>query len=250
MSVEKRQEKDAAPTGKPDERVRQEAGLTMDAPMIADVQAMLFDFEGTLVDFQWKLSEAVEEALQALLDMGFARDRIRSRKYSTLLLEATQMAAEFGLQPDQVRERIGGVYDRYDEDALTRWSLRPGVKDFLQAMKKRGVRAGLVSNIGGRTLFRALSKLGLEGFFEVALSRNDVVNLKPSPDGMNLALERMGVRREGSMFLGDSLDDIHGARNAGLRVMIIAEGENLKEEILRAGPDHVIQGYEELLRIM
>ena len=217
---------------------------------IDGIEVILFDFEGTLVDFQWKLSEAVEEALETLREIGFAKDRIRSRKYSTLLREAMQMAAEFGLQPDQVRERIGDVYDRNDEDALTRWTLRPGVKDFLHTVKKKGIHVALVSNVGGKSLFKALKKLGLEDFFEVALSRNDVLNLKPSPDGINVALERIGASRDNSIFLGDSLDDVNAARNAGLRVMVISEGENLKEEILAAKPDYVIQGYEELLRTM
>src|SRR5208337_59432 len=146
---------------------------------LAGLEAMLFDFEGTLVDFQWKLSEAVEEALQALWDMGFAKDLIRSRKYSTRLAEGGWMAGRAGVQPDEVRERIGSLYDRYDEVALTRWSLRPGAKAFLHAVRNRGVRTGLVSNVGRKTLVRALSTLGLEGLFEVVLSRNDVFNLKP-----------------------------------------------------------------------
>jgi phosphoglycolate phosphatase len=60
----------------------------------------------------------------------------------------------------------------------------------------------------------------------------------------------MGEKRENSVFLGDSLDDVHAARNAGLRVIIIAEGENQRSEILAAKPDHIVQGYEELLHDM
>jgi phosphoglycolate phosphatase len=180
--------------------------------------------------------------------MGFAKDRTRSRKYSTLLPEALKMASELGLKADHVREQIFMVYDRYDADALTRWTLRPLAKDFLHTITEKGIRTGLVSNIGNKTLFRALAKLGLERFFEVALSRNEVLNLKPSPDGIRLALERMGVKKENTIFVGDSLDDIHGARNAGIQVIIISEGENLRDEILAAKPDYVIRSYDELLR--
>ncbi len=212
--------------------------------------AILFDFEGTLVDFQWKLSEAVEEVLQMLEGLGYRRDQIQSRKYSTLLPEVLQMAPGLGLQADEVREKIFTIYDKYDADALTRWAPRPGARDFLEAAKKRLIHCGLVSNVGSKTLSRAMPKLGLEGFFEVALSRNDVANLKPSPDGINLALEKMRVRKEAAIFVGDSLDDVHGARNAGLRVVIISEGENLREEILAAKPDYIIQSYDELLSLL
>jgi len=215
-----------------------------------NINTMLFDYEGTLVDFQWKLSEAVEETLKMLRDLGFAKDRIQSRRYSTLMTEAMQGAVEIGLDPDQVREKIGFVYDRFDEDALTRWAIRPYVKDFLKAIRTNGVHTGLVSNVGGKTLSKALSKLGLEGFFDIALSRNDVLNLKPNPDGINLAIERLGTQKDKSIFMGDSLDDINASRNAGIRVIIITDGENVKEDILAAKPDYVIKGYEELLRAL
>lgn len=219
-------------------------------PSLGNAEAMLFDFEGTLVDFQWRLSEAVEETLKMLSEMGLPKESIQSRKYSTLMPEAMQMATEIGLPPGRVRERIGLVYDRYDEDALTRWSLRPQVKDFLSALRAKGVSAALVSNVGGKTLSKATSKLGIEGYFDFLVSRNDVVNPKPSPEGIHMALERMGKKRENSVFLGDSLDDVHAARNAGIKVIIIAEGENRRSEILAAKPDHIVQDYEELLRDM
>ncbi|MCX5807107.1 MAG: HAD family hydrolase [Proteobacteria bacterium] len=215
-----------------------------------DIDTMLFDYEGTLVDFQWKLSEAVETTLKMLLDVGFAKDRIKSRRYSTLMKEAMQASTEIGLDPDQVQEKIGCIYDQYDEDALTRWALRPGAKDFLLAIRAKGVRTGLVSNVGGKTLTKALSKLGLEGLFNISLSRNDVLNLKPSPDGLNMAMEWLRAKKDKTIFMGDSLDDINAARNAGLRVIIITEGENVKDDILTAKPDHVIKNYEELLRAL
>jgi phosphoglycolate phosphatase len=217
---------------------------------LENIEAMLFDFEGTLVDFQWQLSAAIEETRKMLWKMGFSKDRILSRRYSTLMTEAMQAAAEIGLSPDQVREKIGCLYDRYDEDALTRWALRPKVKNFLNAIRTNGTRTGLVSNVGGKTLTKALSQLGLTEFFDVALSRNDVLNLKPHPDGLNLALQQLGIGKENCIFLGDSLDDINAARNAGIRIMIITDGENIKEDILAAKPDRVIGSYDELLRLV
>ena len=131
----------------------------MRIPSLGNVEAMLFDFEGTLVDFQWRLSEAIEETLKMLSEMGLPKESIQSRKYSTLMPEAMEMAAEIGLPPGRVRERIGLVYDLYDGDALTRWSLRPRVKDFLNALRAKGISAALVSNVGVRLSPRLLRNL-------------------------------------------------------------------------------------------
>ena len=212
-----------------------------------NAEAILFDFEGTLVDFQWQLSAAIAETLEMLWQMGFAPERILSRKYSTLLSEAMQAAAEIGLSPEQVRERIGEIYDRYDEDALTRWTLRPFVLESLIAIKAKGIRTALVSNLGGKTLTAALSKFCLTNYFDIVLSRSDVNNLKPSPDGLHLALAKLGVSKDASVFIGDSLDDVNAAKAAGIRVVIITAGENATEEIQAAQPDQMIRCYKELL---
>jgi len=217
---------------------------------LENIKAMLFDFEGTLVDFQWKLSAAIEETLEMLWKAGFAKDRILSRKYSTLMTEAMQAASEIGLSPDYVREKIGNIYDRYDEDALTRWALRPDVGDLLCAVRAKGIRTALVSNVGGKILTSALSKLCLTEYFDFVFSRNDVLNLKPNPDVLNLALERLGVSNYDSILVGDSLDDVNAAKNAGIRMMIITGGENAKADILAAKPDYVIQCYQELLAVL
>ena len=212
-----------------------------------NAEAILFDFEGTLVDFQWQLSAAIAETLEMLWQMGFAPERILSRKYSTLLSEAMQAAAEIGLSPEQVRKRIGEIYDRYDEDALTRWTLRPFVLESLIAIKAKGIRTALVSNLGGKTLTAALSKFSLTNYFDIVLSRYDVKNLKPSPDGLHLALAKLAVGKDASVFIGDSLDDVNAAKAAGIRVVIITAGENATEEIQAAQPDQMIRCYKELL---
>ncbi len=212
-----------------------------------DLEAVLFDFEGTLVDFQWKIPEAVAEVLEMLLSMGFGKTELKSRKYSTLVREAMEAAPRLDLRPEAVREAIGAVYDRYDEDALTRWKMRPGALDFLFALRSRGVRTALVSNVGAKALAKAITRLGLRPLLDVFLSRNDVANLKPSPDGINLALETLGARRKASLFIGDSLDDVHAAHGAGLRALIITNGETPREEILRAQPHATFERYGELL---
>ncbi len=213
-----------------------------------DVEAFLFDFEGTLVDFQWNLTGAVRETVELLRTSGFPTDRFQGYKYSTLMNEAMKIAVELRQSPDDVRERIGAIYDRYDEDALTRWSLRDGSEDFLSALKTKGIKIGLVSNVGRRALEKALLKLDLHRLFDVVVSRNDVQYMKPSGEGIRLALSRLPVIKEKALYLGDSLDDIQAAKEVGLKVMIILGGENPAPDLLRAQPDYLVNHYDELLR--
>jgi len=210
-------------------------------------QAFLFDFEGTLVDFQWNLSGAVRDTLEMLQSLGFSVDRLQGKKYSLLKNEAMRIAPEIKQSPDQVRKKIDAIYDRFDEDALSRWNLRPQAKEVLTFLKTNGIQTGLVSNVGRRALEGAIKKLGLSPFLDIILSRNEVQQLKPSGEGIRLALKRLQIPKEKALFVGDSIDDIQAAKEVGLRVIIILGGENPGSELLSGGPDFLIQDFSELI---
>ncbi len=222
--------------------------MSMRAINLKESAAVLFDFEGTLVDFQWNLAGAVGETLEMLKASGFSIDKFIGLKYSTLMMEAMRGAAETGQSPAEMRSKIGSIYDQYDEDALSRWTLRPKAGEFLSALKEAEIKTGLVSNIGQRTLRKAFAKLKLDGLFNVVVNRNDVQNLKPDNEGILLALDRLGAAKEQSLFIGDSLDDIQAARAAGIKAMIILGGENKQADLLAARADELFHGFEELLK--
>jgi len=219
----------------------------MQRDCLNDREAILFDFEGTLVDLQWNLQGAVKETLEMLRILRFPIQRLQGMKYSTLMSEALRMAQEIGQSTDRVREKIGVIYDRFDEDALMRWSLRDGSRDFLSALKANGIRIGLVSNVGRKALQKVLLKLDLHPFFNVVVSRNDVQFMKPSGEGLSLALSRLQVIKDKALYVGDSLDDIQAAKATGVKVIIIMGKENSKAELLSAGPDQLIRHFNELL---
>ena len=219
----------------------------MEKHFFKDVEAILFDFEGTLVDPQWNLQGAVKETLEMLRTLRFPIQRLQGMKCSTLMLEALRMAQEIGQSADRVREKIGAVYDRFDEDALMRWNLRDGSKDFLSALKANGIKIGLVSNVGRKALEKALLKLDLHPFFNVVVSRNDAQFMKPRGEGLSLALSRLQVIKDKALYVGDSLDDIQAAKATGVKVIIIMGKENSKAELLSAGPHQLVYDFNELL---
>jgi len=219
----------------------------MDKISFKDVEAILFDFEGTLVDLQWNLRGAVKETLEMLRTLRFPIQRLQGMKYSTLMLEALRMAQEIGQSTDRVREKIGAIYDRFDEDALIRWTLRDGSEDLLSTLKTKGIKIGLVSNVGRKALENALLRLDLRPFFNVVVSRNDVQYMKPSGEGLRLALNRLHVVQDKAFYVGDSSDDIQAAKAAGVKVIIIMGKENSKAELLSAGPHQRFYHFNELL---
>ncbi len=206
------------------------------------MNAILFDFEGTIVDFQWKLSKAVQEARTKLSLLGI---NIEQRNYALLYNEALKIAEEVG-NYNLVRRTLDEIYDKYDMDALTRWRLRDDAHAISKWIEERNIETALVTNVGRKAIDLALKKFDLN--FDVTVTRNEMRYLKPSPYGLEKAMKALGIER--AIFVGDSISDIIAAKQAGIPVAVIRGGESDIEEINKAAPDYVLNDLLEVMEIL
>ena len=211
-------------------------------------KAFVFDFEGTIVDFQWRLQEGERELREKLRELGFDLTVFSRDNYAQMWNRALELSS--GKRADEIRRELVPIYDRYDEDALGRWSLRKGVKELLDLLKEMKKKVGLVTNVGKRAVQEALGRFGVRDFFDEVVTRNDTTFMKPRGEGIRRCLSALGVRREEAIFIGDSLSDLHAARDAGVRVAIVKGGESLPEEILKEPPDYLWDSLKEALKVL
>jgi len=206
-----------------------------------NIESVIFDFEGTLVDFQWRLAEAEAELRRAFAAQGYGT----AGNYAELWNAAADIAVPQG-RLAALRQAVSPVYDRWDADALTRWSLRPGAAELLQALAGRGIKTGMVSNIGRTALAAALGRFGLDRWLKPVVSRDEVVYMKPRPEGTLRVLAELRTAPEAALFVGDSRADVFAARAAGLRVAIIRGGECVESDFAALPPDHFVSRPDEL----
>jgi putative hydrolase of the HAD superfamily len=105
----------------------------------------------------------------------------------------------------------------------------PDVPPSLAALRSLGLRLVVVSNANG-TLLAHMDRLGMTSAFDVILDSADEGVEKPDPQFFQIALERAGARRESTIHVGDLYHvDVIGARNAGLRGVLLDEA-NLRPD--------------------
>lgn len=101
------------------------------------------------------------------------------------------------------------------------WALYPEVIDTLHALKQRGITLAVISNFDSR-LVRILDGLGLGPWFADVFVSSRVGYAKPDRRIFDVALRRHGLVAEAAIHVGDSeTNDLHGARNAGLKALLI-----------------------------
>ena len=139
------------------------------------VREIFFDFEGTLVDFQWNVSQAIEETLQALKERGFHRERFGENPTYATIFNSIQkrLEKEGGKGPLAAAAAVvDDIYDKYDADAGSRWGIYPDTIQMLEALAGLGFKMGLVSNIGRKALQATMDRLDLTRHLAVTVSRS------------------------------------------------------------------------------
>lgn len=207
---------------------------------MATFEAVLFDLDGTLVD---SIPLIFRTYRRVFADLGLPWDpgavaaqigiplRVISRKF------AEDRAEEF--------YRLYQQYYHEEHDRLTR--LFPGTQDALRALKRHGLRLGLVTSKTAAVTRRTLAFTGLESFMEAVVTVDDVRQPKPEAEPVLKALALLGSAPGRAVYVGDSCHDMLAGRRAGTAVVGVIWGLARREELLACGPDLVVDRWSELL---
>ncbi len=213
---------------------------------------IMFDLDGTLVDTAAEIAEAVnrtlrEEGLPAL-PVQQVRDWIGK---GTAWLFGNALQAATGDANIRSSARYARLYPRflqhYADVTGCMSQPYPGVKNALLGLHQSGCRLGVVTNKERSLTLRLLDCHGLTQTFEVLVAGGDTPQGKPSPQPLQLALEKAGVSAGESLFVGDSSNDVQASRNAGVAVWAFNHGYNHGESIASSGPDAVLDSFAELM---
>ncbi len=92
----------------------------------------------------------------------------------------------------------------------------PDVLPALHAVRRAGLRVGVLSNFSLASLDATLVAMGLDGLVDAACAATVIGAAKPDPMAYRIAAERLGVAPEECLFLDDELECVEGARAVGM----------------------------------
>lgn len=164
-----------------------------------------------------------EEAYQLGMRLFAEADSVRKSGYEIhewplLRLKYESLGLRFDLPLPELEILLA---DAADPD-----SLMPGVQNMLADLRARGIRTGVISNLGwsGHALTHRLETMLPEHHFEFILASSEYALRKPNPLLFRVALEKAQLPAEDVWYIGDSLSaDVTGARNAGLFPLLFAD---------------------------
>ncbi|WP_152205420.1 phosphoglycolate phosphatase [Marinobacter changyiensis] len=215
---------------------------------------VLFDLDGTLVDSAPDLSAAIDQMLRALGRPPVGEDRVREWVGNgAAVLVRRALAGAFDHEKDTTsdeltfRQALDLFFTAYADLNGQQAKVYDGVEIWLRALKSNGCRLGVVTNKPYAFTDPLLRRMGLDRWFEVSVSGDSLPQKKPDPAPLLHAMCKLGGTPETTLMVGDSINDIQAARNAGMPVVAVRYGYTYGTPIDDLGADIVVDSLAELL---
>lgn len=207
---------------------------------------IVFDCDGTLVDSQFMIAEAMSRAFQAQGLDPLPRSAVR-RVVGLHLEEAIMMLLEDG-DPDlaaRVAEAYREAFFTIRETEKVHEPLFDGAKEVLETLRRKGHLMGMATGKSRRGVDAVLAQHELEPYFDVLKSADDGPG-KPNPQILADAMAQIGADPGETVVVGDTIFDIELAKNAGTHAVGVKWGYHDPEELMAAGARSVIDRFDAL----
>jgi HAD superfamily hydrolase (TIGR01509 family) len=177
--------------------------------------AVLFDFDGVLVDTEWAIYQAWRRLFEA-----HGHDL-------PLAIYTRCIGSDFATwSPKSHLEDLTGTgFDWHDLDTRRQREIMAeladagplaGAADLLAGLAGRGMPCAVVSSSSHQWVDGWLERLALAGYFQTTVCRGDAAAIKPAPDLFLAAAERLGVHPSACLVIEDSLNGVIAANAAGM----------------------------------
>ena len=195
--------------------------------MLKNIEAVIFDLDGSLVDSMWmwrsidieylgKFGIPLPENLQSQIEgMSFSETAVYFKEHFAI--------------PDSI-EKIKADWNRMAWDKYTNEvPLKPGIPEFLEACKRNGIQLGIATS-NSRELVENIAEVHkLRNYFSCIMTGCDVERGKPAPDIYLAVAKALNVSPEHCLVFEDIIPGILAGKNAGMRVCAVEDAYSIPD---------------------
>lgn len=236
-----------------------------------EIEYVFFDLDGTLGRVTDRrgftrafikglaeiLAKRIDEPLSVLARIPFEiiEDMRENPPLNRTIMEefCIRMGRRFGKHPEEIKEAILEFYrDKFPELKIYYRKVE-GARELIEKLFECGYKVGILTDpiTSESAVLMRMKWVGVSGFpYCIITTGENMHAIKPHPEYFREALSKCGARAENSVLIGDDVQrDVAGAKNFGMRAILIKGSEFSEREIL-VRPDAVVSNFTELSRVL
>lgn len=219
--------------------------MSLDIPRI---KALCFDVDGTLSD----TDDLYARKVSPFLPRAIFSDPDQAARRLVMWVESPGNALLGYADKVGMDDEMGVVIDwfsRFQPNTTKKFRIIPGVDEMLVSLQGR-YPMSIVSARHEKSTMRFLEQFDLAKYFDVIVTGLSAPHTKPFPDPIYLAAQKMGVKPEHCLMVGDTTVDIHAGKSAGAQTVGVLCGFGGEKELRDMGADLILSNTHELAEVL
>ena len=208
------------------------------------IKLILFDLDGTLVDTKEDITTALNYALKRYgIQEITVQDTVKMvGEGITRLIEKVLGDEKLGMR-DEIIRRFIEYYSEHLADYSREYPSVRVTLDQLSSYKK-----AVISNKRESLSEELLNKLDLLKYFNLIVGSDTTSERKPSPVPVLYVMEKLDIKKEESILVGDSSYDIESGKKAGIKTVAVTYGYRERKYLRDA--DYMIDSLKDLADVI
>lgn len=227
----------------------------MKGSLNVQIKAVIFDLDNTLVDRKNAFKKYTEQFIDEFVIITESTNRADITEYIRVAdqdgyRKKRELYEELMMNLTMKNDvTVDKLLDYWFSEFFKCTVLMDGAIDLLKELKLRQVKLGLITNGSIQSQNAKIDQVRIREYFDDVIVSDEVQLKKPDKRIFEMAIERLGVEPESSLYIGDHpVNDIKGATNAGLSAVWykgFMEWDKTIEE-----PKYIINGLSDLIKIL
>jgi phosphoglycolate phosphatase len=213
------------------------------------IKTIIFDFDGTLAKLNIDFHRMREVVGKLILSYGITRDEL----HTDFVLEMIDSAAAILNQRSphiskKFFDEANSIIEKIEIEAAENGELFDRTKELLNSLKSLKISCGIIT----RNCAKAVKIVfpDILSYCPVVVCRDAVNKVKPHPEHLNKALNKLGGSAKHTLMIGDHPLDIKTGRRAGTKTCGVLTGHFQKNDFIEAGADLVLPHAADILNII
>ena len=204
---------------------------------------IIFDLDGTLIDSAPDLANALNQVLTESGRPALSVPEVAKMVGNGIAVLVERGFTATGGLPDDLPNKVEQFRNAYTHVASDRTIMYPGVMETLTLLRSEGYCMAVCTNKPIAATNIVLKALGLTQFFDAVTGGDTLPVRKPDPGHVIGTLELLGAGAASAIMIGDSINDVAAATDAGLAVVAVTYGYT-RTPVHELGADLVIDAFD------
>ncbi|MHA2180651.1 MAG: HAD family hydrolase [Promethearchaeota archaeon] len=216
-------------------------------------KGIIWDLDGTIFNISDALKKAVDDGIEkyqltikrdeVMEEIAHLIEEIQNYPVPKILLNSYELLKANFLTGISFFKKLRiaiFLFNQFNKYKDAESTIYNGIDNLISNMFNKKLKLAILTNNKSQYAKEILDKFNLTKFFDPIIGFNEVTEVKPNPEGIQIILDKWKIKPSEAIFVGDMTTDVDAGKSANVMMICVASGLAQKEALQEHKPDILV----------